>query len=86
MTGKYGSWREDVPEAGWDHGVDRNAAMRLGIIVLMWIGIFWAGAISAVLWALRSSGYTSFSVTWWKLVLACVAVTFVRAVDKRATK
>lgn len=86
MTGKYGSWREEVPEAGWDHGVSTAQAVRLGFIVLMWIGLFWAGAVWLILWTIRSSGFTTFDVTWWKLVIACEVFTIVRAMSARATK
>lgn len=86
MTGKYGSWREEVPEAGWDHGVSTAQAVRLGFIVLMWIGLFWAGAAWLILWTIRSSGFTTFDVTWWKLVVTCEVFTIVRAMSHRAMK
>lgn len=86
MNGKYGSWREDVPEAGWDVGISPGQAMRLGFIVLMWIGLFWAGTVWLVLWTLRSSGFTSFDVTWWKLVITCEVFTIVRSINRRALK
>jgi hypothetical protein len=83
---KYGSWRSEVPQAGWDIGMDESKAAKLGFLVLMWIGIFWAGSAWLVLWVIRSSGYTSFDVAWWKLCLTSIVLTIVRAMDKRALR
>lgn len=76
---KYGSWRNEMH----DEEVDPAKAARLGFFVLMWLGIFWAGAAWLILWVIRSSGYTDFTVTWWKLVLTSIAVTIVRQMDFR---
>lgn len=86
MSGKYGSWREEVPEAGWDHGVSTAHAAKLGLLVLMWLGLFWAGTVWLILWTIRSSGFTTFDVEWWKLVITCEVFTTVRAMTVRATK
>lgn len=75
---KYGSWRHEIQ--GED---DTMRAARLGLFVLMWLGIFWAGAAWLVLWVIRSSGYTEFSVTWWKLAVASIVLTFVRNMEYR---
>jgi hypothetical protein len=83
---KYGSWRSEVPDAGWDIGMDEAKVARLGFLVLMWIGIFWAAATWLVLWVIRSSGYTDFNVTWWKLYVTSIVLTVVRAMDKRALR
>jgi hypothetical protein len=55
-------------------------------MVLVWLGIFWAGSAWLILWVVRSSGYTAFDVTWWKLAVASMVITVVRAIDKRALK
>jgi hypothetical protein len=83
---KYGSWRQEVPEAGWDIGMNESRAARLGFMVLLWLGIFWAGAAWMIMWVIRSSGYTAFDVAWWKLAVTSMVVTVVRAIDKRALK
>lgn len=66
--------------------MDDDKAARLGLLVLMWIGIFWAGSAWLVLWVIRSSGYTQFNVTWWKLCISSFVLTLVRAIDKRALR
>lgn len=81
MKHKYGSWRQEIEATD-----DVAKAARLGFFVLMWLGIFWAAAVWMILWVVRSSGYTDFSVTWWKLVVTSMAVSLVRAMDVNIRK
>lgn len=77
------SKREDWRLAASEKPEDVGAAVRIGIALLIWMGIFYAGVVWLILWTVRSSGYTDFNVTWNRLVAAGVAFSFVRALDRR---
>ena len=87
---KYSSWRSDASrEAGFDVGYteeEKMLAAKAGFFLMWWMGIFWAVSAWLVLWTIRSSGFTSFDVAWWKLCIASIVLTFVRLMDSRIRK
>jgi hypothetical protein len=83
---KYSSWRSDAAvEAGFTEE-EKILAAKAGFFLMWWMGVFWAGAAWLVLWTIRSSGFTSFDVVWWKLCITSIVLTFVRLLDARIRK
>jgi hypothetical protein len=83
---KYASWRSSAsPSSGYTDEEMARAA-KAGFFLMWWMGIFWAGTVWLILWTIRSSGFTSFDVAWWKLCITSIVFTFVRLIDTRIRK